>query len=354
MGEFFNLSVCSRHPTWSITDILGAIVRVVEYRFVKVPCSGDSEGDSVILVVEDFEHVGSDGSPAFGDPRYIPCNPAVKLALQRPAPHSPSKSSYTDVSIFTQSLDPSDLLFLESTCTQSLQHTLHCFPQVILDSDWRIPADQARLLDSLSLPLQPKHDFYHSDVELSDDDAADKVTIASVDSKTAVASVDRKTAVESVDRKTAVESVDRKTAVESVDTKTTTMPPTSHSPKRTQPFHVVSSFSLSSQASPSQAPQTQMPVTQQFTQMPVTQQFTQNSREAVLFPATQNSSQSHQTSSPTKKAARIEQEITSKPPSSPINSPVKSPVRSSVIGSPLRGASTATANLPEYPDYSAW
>jgi hypothetical protein len=216
---------------------------------------------------------------------------------------------------------------------------------VILDSDWRIPADQARLLDSLSLPLQPKHDFYHSDVELSEDDAINNVKIANFDSKTAVASVDRKTAITSVDRKTAVESVDRKT---------TTIPPTSHSPKRTQPFHVVSSFSLSSQASPSQAPQTQMPVTQQFTQMPVTQQFTQNSREAVLFPATQNSSQSHQTSSPTKKAARIEQEITSKPPSSPINSPVKSPVRSSVIGSPLRGASTATANLPEYPDYSAW
>lgn len=155
-------------------DIQGGIIRVLEYRIVKVPCSGDSEvGDSVVLVVEEFEHVGSDGSSVFGDPRYVPINPGVRVALQRPAPPSPSKKEgyKSQEYSFTQSLDPTDLLFLESTCTQTFQRQYTTFPRVISDSDWKIPGEQIKILEGIRL-LQIETFEYEagSDVELSEDE----------------------------------------------------------------------------------------------------------------------------------------------------------------------------------------
>ena len=155
-------------------EIQGAIIRVLEYRIVKIPCSGDSEvGDSVVLVVEEFEHVGSDGSSVFGDPRYVPINPAVRASLQRPAPPSPSKKegAKSQEYNFTQSLDPTDLLFLESTCTQTFQRQFTTFPQVISDSDWKIPAEQVKFLDGIRLMQIETFEYEAgSDVELSEDE----------------------------------------------------------------------------------------------------------------------------------------------------------------------------------------
>lgn len=156
-------------------DIQGAIIRVLEYRIVKVPCSsGDAEvGDSVVLVVEEFEHVGSDGSSVFGDPRYVPINPAVRASLQRPAPPSPSKKDKNNQDYsFTQSLDPTDLLFLENTCTQTFQRQFVSFPQVISDADWQIPEDQIKILNGIRLIEIESLDYDRplSDVELSEDE----------------------------------------------------------------------------------------------------------------------------------------------------------------------------------------
>jgi hypothetical protein len=163
-----------KHPNWSIMDIQGAIIRLLEYRIVKVSCSGDlGVGDSVVLVVEEFEHVGSDGSSVFGDPRYVPINPAVRTSLQRPAPPSPSKKegAKSQEYSFTQSLDPTDLLFLESTCTQTFQRQFITFPQVISDSDWKIPADQIKILDGILLIKFESFEYEAgSDVELSEDE----------------------------------------------------------------------------------------------------------------------------------------------------------------------------------------
>jgi hypothetical protein len=163
-----------KHPNWSIMEIQGAIIRLLEYRIVKVSCSGDSEvGDSVVLVVEEFEHVGSDGSSVFGDPRYVPINPAVRTSLQRPAPPSPSKKegAKSQEYSFTQSLDPTDLLFLESTCTQTFQRQFITFPQVISDSDWKIPADQIKILDGILMIKFESFEYEAgSDVELSEDE----------------------------------------------------------------------------------------------------------------------------------------------------------------------------------------
>ena len=162
----------SRHQSWSITDIQGAIVRLTEYRFVKVPSSRDSEGDSIILVIEDFEHEGCDGSSVFGDPRYISCNPAIRSGLQRLQQVVSSASfEHGNICSFTQSLDPTDLLFLESTCTQTFQKHQSTFPQVIEDSDWRIPFDQNKILEGIELLKLAKFEFYpeDSDVELSDE-----------------------------------------------------------------------------------------------------------------------------------------------------------------------------------------
>lgn len=143
----------------------------MEYKFVKVPCDS---GDSIILVVEDFEHVGSDGSPAFGDPRYVACNPGIITAIQRPAPPSPGKragGSGYDYS-FTQSLDPSDLLFLEATCTQTLQKQSDSFPQVVRDADWRIPVDQEAILAKVELLRVAEYGY--SDVELSEEESGNE------------------------------------------------------------------------------------------------------------------------------------------------------------------------------------
>ena len=161
----------SRHPNWNLNDIQGAIIRLMEYKFVKVPCDS---GDSIILVVEDFEHVGSDGSPAFGDPRYVACNPGIITAIQRPAPPSPGKragGSGYDYS-FTQSLDPSDLLFLEATCTQTLQKQSKSFPQVVRDADWRIPVDQEAILAKVELLRVAEYGY--SDVELSEEESGEE------------------------------------------------------------------------------------------------------------------------------------------------------------------------------------
>jgi hypothetical protein len=124
----------------------------------------------VVLVVEEFEHVGSDGSAAFGDPRYIMANPAVKAALDRPPPSSPGKqvASAAGQRPFYSTLGPTDLLFLESTCTQTMKHSQAAFPIVITDVDWRIPAEQARRLAQIDFPrLEPAFTLLsESDVEL--------------------------------------------------------------------------------------------------------------------------------------------------------------------------------------------
>lgn len=309
----------------------------MEYRFVKVPCSGDSEvGDSVVLVVEDFEHVGSDGSPVFGDPRYIPCNPAVKTALQRPAPPSPSKKENSQSVFdytFTQSLDPTDLLFLETTCTQAHQRQSQTFPQVISDLDWRIPEDQVKILERIELIKLAAYDY--SDVELSEDD----------------------------------EKIKRTREAES------------------QPLSLPFSQQLPQtqyeQPAWTQVPMTQVPLTQTQTNITQPSQFTepktQYSYSGLIFPETQvassasvildnNSPQtplrmSKDRSSPSKKGFSpvvkdvIKTTIDSmnQVPSSPINSPVKSPLKSKGQ-SPIKQVSASPSSnvVFEYPDYSAW
>ena len=239
---------CRKHQNWSIMDIQGAIIRVLEYRIVRVPCSGDTEvGDSVVLVIEGFEHVGSDGSSVFGDPRYVPINPAIRTSLQRPAPPSPLKKEggkSQDYS-FTQSLDPNDLLFLESTCTQTFQRQFTTFPQVISDSDWRIPADQVKILEGIQLIQIESFEYENvSDVDLSDVELLDDEH-------------------EKAKRTKVIFPVSQSSEVTHSHTQNS-QTIQSNSPLKSQP--------LMTQVPITQVPLTQMPMTQApFTQAPMTQ-----------------------------------------------------------------------------------
>ncbi len=310
---------------------------------VKVPCSGDFEvSDSIVLVVEDFEHVGSDGSPVFGDPRYISCNPAVKTALQRPAPPSPSKREKTENSpspfdySFTQSLDPSDLLFLETTCTQTLHRQSQSFPQVISDQDWRIPPDQIKLLERIELIKLAAYEY--SDVELSEEESVE----------------------EAVDEKEDGSSPKRPRDKDEADV---AFPLTQYEPD------------VWTQTPITQIPITQVPMTEmQMIQEPVPSESTelsptQHSYSSLLFPETQvpassasafldNSPQTpvrirlspSKTTPFAKDVIRTTIESMNQIPSSPINSPVK-PTNSTP--SPSKQTS-APPTVIEYPDYSAW
>lgn len=311
----------------------------MEFRFVKVSCSGDAEvGNSVVLVIEDFEHVGSDGSPVFGDPRYVSCNPAVRTALQRPAPPSPSKkelSSLLDNS-FTRSLDPTDLLFLESTCTQTLQRQSQSFPQVISDQDWRIPAEQVKILERIELIKLAAYEY--SDVELSEEEEVE-------------------------------EEVNNYKKPRELVTFPETQPSTDLELINTQ---VPVTQVPMTQAPMTQAPMTQVPMTQNtLTASPGKQ--TQYSYSNVMFPETQVPSSSSVLLDETQKTPlkmsktrsgpvkyspspfAVEPAMNSIPlnevPSSPINSPVKLTRKQpeTVKEPPLK-----QQPILEYPDYSSW
>lgn len=130
----------SRHPRWKLTDIQGGLVRLVEYRFVRVP-DPQTDASTIVLVVEAFEHVGGDGSHVLGDPRYIMSNPAVAgaLSLWKSAP-------------FAHGLEGRDLQFLTATCTQTLHSVQTSYPVTIADGDWQISEAQTVRLAAVHLP----------------------------------------------------------------------------------------------------------------------------------------------------------------------------------------------------------
>ena len=154
------LPFLSRHnPTWRITDLQGSIIRLKEFKFVQIPTSPGA-ANNIVLVVEEFELVGSQGSATFGDPRYIMNNQSICQMLEE---QGSKATSQMDVS-FSENLDPADLLFLETTCTQTLERVRCSFPQVIKDSDWIIPDDQLRILENVDYGRLSKFEF-QSDTE---------------------------------------------------------------------------------------------------------------------------------------------------------------------------------------------
>jgi hypothetical protein len=317
-----------KHPNWSIMEIQGAIIRLLEYRIVKVSCSGDSEvGDSVVLVVEEFEHVGSDGSSVFGDPRYVPINPAVRTSLQRPAPPSPSKKegAKSQEYSFTQSLDPTDLLFLESTCTQTFQRQFITFPQVISDSDWKIPADQIKILDGILLIKFESFEYEAgSDVELSEDEferaKRTKVTFPLTQTSSPIRG-----------------QVSSATQISQNQYPATQMP--SQISQNQYPATQMPSQISQNQYPATQMPYTQAPMTQASSQLLSTQTQSPLRAEPVIFPETQllPSSNSAVLGVTQSSPHRISKEMINNHVISPIrlSSPMKSSVKDS-ISSPTR------------------
>ncbi len=116
--------------------------------------------NTVILVVEDFELVGSHGSPTFGDPRYILNNRSICNILEQNVSKSDSQADIK----FSENLDPADLLFLETTCTQTLERVRSAFPLVIKESDWVISEEQLRILENVDYARLSKFEF-QSDTE---------------------------------------------------------------------------------------------------------------------------------------------------------------------------------------------
>lgn len=154
-------------------DIQGAIIKLNEFRFVQIP-STPGQPNTIVLVVEDFEHVGSDGSPTFGDPRYIMNNPGVQSAIltlqSRPAHHSLVDSN------FSRNLEAADLLFLESTCTQVYERYQASYPQVIQNFDFIITEDQKKLLDAIDFHRENRLEFF-SETELLSESESEEVQV---------------------------------------------------------------------------------------------------------------------------------------------------------------------------------
>lgn len=111
-------------------------------------------------MVDEFDLVGSYGSPTFGDPRYIMNNHAICKTISEQMAEKVSKVDIT----FSQNLDAADLLFLETTCTQTLERVRASFPQVIRESDWIIPEEQVRMLENIDYARMSKFEF-QSDTE---------------------------------------------------------------------------------------------------------------------------------------------------------------------------------------------
>lgn len=355
------LFIFSRYQSWSITDIQGAIVRLTEYRFVKVPSSRDSEGDSIILVIEDFEHEGCDGSSVFGDPRYISCNPAIRSGLQRRQQAVSSASlEHDNIFSFTQSLDPTDLLFLESTCTQTFQKHQSTFPQVIDDSDWRIPFDQIKILEGIELLKLAKFEFYPevSDVELSEEDVYTDVNELNLSDTKRVNATDKSFNIENNDEKVSFSLTQAQSTLD---------------------FSIQSQFPITQNKNNNnntQAPFTQYNTTQTYTNSSnakinefVTQISQASSTQTpplsgpVLFPETQVFEV--QVPAPSPLTIENKSSFDLRGDSSPINSPIKS-IKSSPSPSKKQKQSPTVNKIKdenemnlnllmsEYPDYSSW
>lgn len=321
----------------------------MEYKIVKVPTSNGSSGDTIILVVEDFEHVGSDGSPAFGDPRYVPCNPGVLTALQRPAPPSPARKGTAQGNntydwSFTQSLDPTDLLFLENTCTQTFQKQSVSFPVVVSDLDWRIPLDQERILAGVELLSVAEYEY--SDVELSESEDDEKAAAKKIKNESIVFPLTQSTQLAQMSQFPTI--------------------PTSQCQFPGTQVHV-------HQFPGTQGSITQAPMTQDLfvPQSPLKSSPQRSATTPVIFAETQVSASpvrivENNITEPASSPFLHNSEIQLSPPrkfqnpnpvdvrmSSPINSPIKP--TASHASSPIKQEIQSQSHpIMEYPDYSSW
>lgn len=332
---------------------------------MKVPFSGDSEvGDSIVLVVEHFEHIGSDGSKTFGDPRYVQFNPAVKTSLERPAPPSPTKDSQSQRIFleysFTQTLDPSDLLFLESTCTLTYQRQMRSFPQVITDDDWKIPEDQVKILASIKLTELSDFEYGKSDVELSDEEKPAKPPTPKRNRIRFIMEPQTQAQVNNAEFLTQTPHTLTQTLTSSpkktfTQNEVVVFPETQeesqilfHSPSKSAKMDS-QTFLLSPSKSAKIDPQTLSLSPSKSAKMDL---LLSQSPSKTVFLDSQRLSQSPTKINAGPLAKAVVDSETEKVPSSPINSPIKQSASS--FGSFSQSPSKRTNESVEYPDYSSW